>query len=247
MRIGIIETGLVSEDLLPEHGPYGPMFERLLRAGGLEPATFTVSVVRGEALGAPQDADGWIVTGSRHGAYEDHAWIPPLEAFIRETIEDGVPLVGVCFGHQIIAQAMGGRVVKSDRGWGIGVQDYEARATPGWMAGFADGFAARAVHQDQVVEVPEGATVLAGNAFCPVAALAYGDPEAPRAISVQPHPEFDAGFVRGIIDTRRGTAIPDDRADAALATLHRDVDNDAWAGWIVEFFRRRAADRSRAA
>ena len=58
------------------------------------------------------DADGWLITGSRHGAYEDHPWIPPLEEFIRDAYAAQVPLVGICFGHQIIAQAMGGKVEK---------------------------------------------------------------------------------------------------------------------------------------
>ena len=240
MRIGILETGLVNPALLERHGPYAPMFERLLHSVDASIEVFTVSTVRGEEPEGTAAADGWIVTGSRHGAYEDHPWIAPLEAFLRACVADGVPVVGVCFGHQILAQALGGEVVKSEKGWGLGVQRYEAVTAPSWMTGFDGGFTGLAVHQDQVTRLPEGATVLAGSGFCPYASLAYGDTEAPAAISVQPHPEFDKAFVEGIISTRRGDGIPTGDADTALGTLDQPVDNALWARWIVEYFKRMA-------
>ena len=156
------------------------MFEALLAAvdPGLEFAT--VRVVAGEMPAAPGQADAWLVTGSRHGVYDDLPWIEPLKAFLRACVAARVPVVGICFGHQILAEALGGRVVKSDRGWGLGVQDYELVAHPGWMADLPDRFAVRALHQDQVVALPPAATVLARSPHCDFAALAYGDPESPR-------------------------------------------------------------------
>jgi GMP synthase-like glutamine amidotransferase len=233
MRIGILETGEVNPALLDQFGSYSPMFEALL--AGEDTTFFTVSVVRGEMPDSVTDADGWVITGSRHGVYEDHPWIEPLKLFLRGAVEARVPVIGVCFGHQILAEALGGKVIKSEKGWGVGVHHYTPETVPSWMDGLAQGFAARAVHQDQVVEVPDDAHVLASSAFCPYAALAYGDPEAPYAISVQPHPEFSADFVRGIVETRAGDGIPMDVAQSALASLDQPVNNADWGRWMRKF------------
>ena len=113
---------------------------------------------------ARQDADGWLISGSKHGAYEDHAFIPPLEDLIREIADQGLPLVGVCFGHQIIAQALGGKVEKFDAGWAVGRQTYEIDG---------DEYQLNAWHQDQVTRLPESATRVGTSAFCENAMLYY--------------------------------------------------------------------------
>ncbi|MCB1370769.1 MAG: type 1 glutamine amidotransferase, partial [Rhodobacteraceae bacterium] len=229
MKIGILETGEVHPDLKPRHGDYPAMFEAMLRSvdPGLE--FTTVRVVAGEMPAAPTQADAWIVTGSRHGVYDDLPWIAPLKDFLRDCIAARVPVVGICFGHQILAEALGGRAVKSDRGWGLGVQDYEVVARPAWMADLPDRFAVRALHQDQVVELPPGVTVLAQSSHCPYAALAYGDPEAPQALTIQPHPEYGADFMDDLIALRAGTVIPEDIAAAARVDIRRAVHNENWA------------------
>jgi GMP synthase-like glutamine amidotransferase len=244
MRIGILETGEVADDLRASHGDYPAMFARLLHA--VDPALefATVSVVRGEMPAAPTQADGWIVTGSRHGVYDGLPWIEPLKAFLLACLDEGVPVIGVCFGHQILAEALGGRVEKSARGWGVGVHDYEVRHRPRWLADLPDRFAVRAIHQDQVIELPPEATVLAASAFCPYAALAYGDPERPRAISLQPHPEFDAAFLDELLAARAGVVVPEALAAEARASLARPVDEAAWAGLIVDYLREAAGERA---
>jgi GMP synthase-like glutamine amidotransferase len=246
MRIGILETGEVNPDLRARHGDYPAMFERLL--GAVDPALefATVRVVAGEMPAAPSQADAWLVTGSRHGVYDGLPWIEPLKAFVRDCVAARVPVVGICFGHQLLAEALGGRAVKSDRGWALGVQDYEVAARPGWMTHVPDRFAVRALHQDQVVALPPGATVLARSAQCPIAAVAYGDPEAPDAVTLQPHPEFGPEFMDELIALRAGTVIPRDAAQAARGTLARPVDSHAWARLIVDYLRR-AAEARRAA
>jgi GMP synthase-like glutamine amidotransferase len=241
LKIGILETGEVHPDLRARHGDYPAMFAALLGAADPTLEFAVVRVVAGETPASPRQADAWLVTGSRHGVYDDLPWIEPLKAFLRDCVAAGVPVVGICFGHQILAEALGGKVVKSDRGWGLGVQDYKVSARPAWMARLPDRFAVRALHQDQVVEPPEGATVLARSEHCDYAALAYGDPERPAAISLQPHPEFSRAFLDELLALRAGAAFPAEAADAARASLDRPVDNGQWARLIVDFLRRPAA------
>jgi GMP synthase-like glutamine amidotransferase len=154
--------------------------------------------------------------------------------------------VGICFGHQILAEALGGRATKSEKGWGLGVQDYELVARPRWMDGLPERFAVRALHQDQVVRLPRDATVLARSPHCEFAALAYGDPEAPDAVSLQPHPEFGPEFMDELLVLRAGVAFPEAAADVARASLVRPVENEAWARLITAYLRRVAETRAAA-
>ena len=220
MRIGILKCGQSPEVTRAEHGDYDDMFERLLAGRG-----FTFDRYHVEAMEFPasvHDADGWLITGSRHGVYEDHAFITPLEDFIRRAHDAGVPVVGICFGHQIVAQALGGRVEKHPAGWAVGAQDYDFEGRTVTL---------NAWHQDQVIEPPEGAEVVARNAFCANAALVYGD----RAFTVQAHPEFRDGFIEGLM-TYRGSAVPDALLDAARARRGR-ADPSPVVDRIEAFFR----------
>lgn len=238
MRIGILEAGKLNEALVARHGDYTAMFAGLL--GGRDPAlTFrTWSAVEGDVPADPAAADAWLVTGSRHGVYDGLPWIAPLEAFLRRAREAGRPIIGVCFGHQVLAEALGGRAVKSEKGWGIGTHEYRILRRPGWMSGAPERVRAHALHQDQVVAIPGDATVLATSPFCEYAALAYGDPELPDAISVQPHPEFDAAFMRALIERRSGEGIPADEARAALTGLGGPVESTELARWFLAYLRR---------
>lgn len=242
MKIGILETGEVHPDLVDQHGDYPAMFRALLTAAEPSLDFATVRVVAGEMPASPHQADAWLVTGSRHGVYDGLPWIAPLKDFLRGCVAARVPLVGICFGHQILAEALGGKVVKSDRGWGLGVQDYEIVARPGWLADMPDHFAANALHQDQIVALPPGATVLARSPHCAYAAVAYGDPEAPDAVTLQAHPEFGPAFMDALLELRAGTAFPVEEAAAARASLERPVANATWAQLLVDYLRRRAPE-----
>jgi len=250
MKIGILETGELSEPLRSTYGPYGPMFEALLKRAASDLTVETVSVVNDVWPASVDAPDGWIVTGSRHGVYDDLPFIPKLGAFLRDAYAARIPMVGVCFGHQIMAHALGGRAEKSHKGWGVGAHTYQMRLKPSWMDGIGDSMCVRAMHQDQVVEIPPTAQVLASSEFCTNAAFVYGDPEAPDAMSVQPHPEFDADFMADLIRTRARTLIPAETADTALNSLSEEADTQLWAAWMVRFFRdavaRRSANRSAA-
>jgi len=133
-------------------------------------------------------------------------------------------MVGICFGHQIIAQALGGKVEKFSKGWAVGRQTYN------WDG---EEISLNAWHQDQVTERPEGAVPVASNDFCENAALVYGD----RAFTVQAHPEFNAKEIDGLIATRGGP-VPAALIAQAKADLHKDVANTNIAAQIGTFFKR---------
>lgn len=222
MRIGILQCGQSPAQLKDELGDYPDMFVRLLDGRG-----FTFRTWHVEGMEFPADvheAEGWLLTGSRHGAYEDHDFIPPLEDFIRQAHSAGVPMVGICFGHQIIAQALGGKVVKHPDGWAVGAQDYDFGGKPVTL---------NAWHQDQVVSRPEGAEVAGRSDFCRNAALIYGD----RAFTVQAHPEFDDAFVQGLMDTRARGVVPQDLLDRAAARMGQARDASGIADRIEAFFK----------
>ncbi|MEO1000169.1 MAG: gamma-glutamyl-gamma-aminobutyrate hydrolase family protein [Pseudomonadota bacterium] len=242
MRIGILEAGKVNPALVPAHGGYPEIFRAFLSPALPEAEFLDVDVVSGARPGAPGTADAWLVTGSRHGVYDDLAFIAPLRAFLAEAVAAGVPVVGICFGHQILAEALGGRAEKAAGGWGMGRVRYEVTARPGWMAGAGKSFAGYAFHQDQVTAPPPGATVLARTDHCPFAALAYGDPEAPDAISVQPHPEFTTPYLADLIALRRGDGVAEDVADRAAASLSEPA-GEEWQGWIAAYLRAAVARR----
>lgn len=224
MKIGILQTGHAPDALRPDHGDYPDLFQRLLAGHGF--AYQTWAVVDGDFPTGPQDADGWLITGSRFGAYEDHPWIAPLEALIRAIHAADVPLVGICFGHQIIAQALGGKVEKFPGGWSVGRNEYDFDG---------DIVALNAWHQDQVTVRPEGAKVCASSDFCANAALVYGD----RIFTVQAHPEFSKPFLADMIEKRGRGLVPDLLLDAAKARLAAPLDDVRLAHRIATFFKTR--------
>ena len=224
MLIGILSCGHMPDEVRAAHGDYDTLYASLLDGRGL---TFeNYNVVDMEFPSSRTAADGWLISGSKHGAYEDHPFIPPLEDFIRDASTAQVPTVGICFGHQIIAQALSGKVEKFKGGWGLGRTEYrfEGAAT----------LALNAWHQDQVIRAPEGAVTTSATDFCAHAALVYPD----RAIfSVQPHPEFSAQVVKGIYEARKTVLdIPPDVIGGMLANLDQPLDNDRMADMIATHF-----------
>ena len=214
--IGILETGRPPEELIAEHGDYPAMVMSWI--GQAEGDYRLFAALDGMLPQSPSEADLWVITGSRFGAYEDHAWIAPLERFIRACRDAGRPMMGICFGHQIIAQALGGVVRKSAKGWGLGIHDYAPVNWPDALGPAPETLAIQAFHQDQVEELPAGAERIAQSAFCENAALWYPG----FALTVQGHPEFATPFARALLEARKGTVLDPGEVEAAQAGMDRD-------------------------
>ena len=163
MKLAILETGAPPDGTRDQFGDYPSMFRRLLGEGAYEYQTFDVAA--GELPGAVSDYPAYLVTGSSAGVYDPLPWIAPLKDFL-VSAKRRAALVGVCFGHQVMAEAFGGKVIKSPKGWGLGLHRYEVREGQDWMDP-VPAMAAAASHQDQVVEPPPAARVVAANGFTP--------------------------------------------------------------------------------
>ena len=245
MRLGILETGKVAEHLVEAHGHYPEIFGREFDQIDASVELVPFEVVNGVFPATPQDCDAWLITGSKYGVYDQVPWIDPLKTFLRQARDAHIPMIGVCFGHQSIAEAFGGRAAKSDKGWGCGVHDYTVLRKPSWLTMGGESFSMHAMHQDQVVSLPEDAEVLASSPFCENAMVAYGNPESPYAISIQPHPEFTRGFAEALVVFRRTTHIPDPVADEALESFGRHVDGLAFLKCALDYARAQVPTQSK--
>ncbi len=225
MHIGILLTGHAPDAVRARDGDYGEVFVDMLSDRGF---TFTIwAVVDGDFPPDIDAANGWLITGSRHGVYEDHDWIPPLEDFVRALHAARRPLVGVCFGHQIIAQALGGKVEKHEGGWIVGRQSYDFGG---------DDVVLNAWHQDQVIVPPKEAQTIGTQPGCEHAALAIGD----HIFTVQAHPEYTDVILNDLIQTRGPGVVPNELLKEAEGRLGLGNDNAKLADRIANIFKEAA-------
>ena len=222
MKLAILETGRPPGDLASRFGDYPAMFAELL-GDRFEVECFDVPAGR---FPDPSVHDAILITGSPAGVYEPLPWIEPLQQFIRSAKDS--KMIGVCFGHQVMAEALGGHVVKWDKGWAAGLHHYSVVHDEPWID-LAGEIAIPASHQDQVVVQPPNTEIVAASDFTPYAALAWTDRPA---ISFQFHPEFSPAFAKALIE-RRFDIVPD--PDAAIASLGATNDNARVGGWIRRF------------
>ncbi len=227
MRLGILETGGPPKSAA-RFGTYPEMFRRLLGADAYDYAVFAAA--EGELPSAPEACDAYLITGSSCGVYDPIPWIGELQAFLRAA-KGRAALVGVCFGHQLMAEAFGGKVVRSPKGWGVGEHAYRVLRREPWMDDAVE-IRLPASHQDQVVEAPPAAEVVAASDFTAIGALAWRDQPA---ISLQLHPEFEPAYAIALIESRRGSRFSDAAADQAVASYQAPDDRARVGGWIRNF------------
>jgi GMP synthase-like glutamine amidotransferase len=230
VKLFIAETGAPPEELSGRWPRYGAQFGAMLEGAGGGFETVAVDVENGALLPEPEPSSALLVTGSPKGSYEEHAFIPPLEEAVRRWAGAHRPVVGICFGHQLVAQAFGARVEKSEMGWGVGVHTHEILGETPWGEG-PDRIACAVSHQDQVTGLPECLALVAGSPFCPHAVLRHRDLPV---LTFQAHPEFTHDYAAALL-TLRQDRIPQDRVRAGLRSLRNETDRDLIAGWIRTF------------
>jgi GMP synthase (glutamine-hydrolysing) len=210
---------LVAGQTLPEVARRRGDFERFIRARtGASRALWVTHDVRGGApLPGPRDADAFIMTGSSSSVTERAPWMLRAEGLLRQIVAARTPLLGICFGHQMMAQALGGEVQRNPFGREIGTVRVVRTGDSPLFAGLPRAFDVHETHVDAVTRLPPGGEVLATTARDPVAAFRVG----PWAYGVQFHPEMDADILRGYV-TARAQIIADEGGDpdAIFAAIH---------------------------
>lgn len=232
LTIGILKTDDVRPQLVDEFGEYPEMFARLLGELDADLEFKTYEVQRGDLPASVDEVDAYLITGSKTSVYEPQQWIADTEVFLRKAHAAKKKMLGVCFGHQLLAQALGGKTVKAEQGWGLGVHHYQLSDAAGDYGKAGEDFSMLVSHQDQVVENIPGAEVLASSDFCPNAMVKVDD----HILSFQAHPEFTKHYSESLLKLRR-EVFGDDNVEKALASLSDDVSFNRVTNWMVQFFR----------
>ncbi len=228
MRLGLLLVGHVAATSTHIAGDYPELFSTLL-GPDVELVRYDLDQDRFPDSG--RECDGWLLSPSRCSVYDAHPWIASAEDLLRELLATERPYVGICFGHQLAAQALGAPVARADDGWQVGVHDYEIVVSQPWMRPPRGSLALIASHEDQVLAVPDGAELLARTDGCPIAGLTIGT----RAWTIQPHPEFVSDLADDLLG-RRVELIGPAKVRAARATLTRPLDRTVVADWVRSFF-----------
>lgn len=231
-HIGILQTGRTNPKL-GDQPEYSELFEKLLSPENTGyPLSFTaVPVLDGIFPETIDSFDGYIITGSSAGVYEDHDWLPPLMQFITECDAAQKKMVGICFGHQAIAKALGAEVTKSEKGWGVGVKAMDVTAKATFMDPAPDALNLIYMHQDQVQSLPDGAVPFTGDGFCPLAGFMKGD----HIFTLQGHPEFTPEY-SSLLYQLRAADMADGLAEKAVMSLKNNQDGRIVAQWMGRFF-----------
>ena len=232
MRIGILRTDSVRQEFQGEFGDYPAMFRAMLTASADdEPVEFRdYDVQHGEYPASIDECDAYLITGSRHSAYEDQPWIHRLADFVRELDAAHHKLIGICFGHQLIAHTLGGETRAAEQGWAVGVHDTCVLTPAEWMQPYRERFGLLASHKDQVVRPPDGAEIFASTDFCPNSGFTIGD----HILTFQGHPEFSKGYSRALMDFRR-EMLGERRYNAGVESLEKPVHPSVVGRWILNF------------
>lgn len=230
MNLGILNCDRVNDVFAVHYGQYPDMLAALFRP--IAPKmTFTVfNAVDGELPNDIHAADAYLITGSKYGVNDDLPWIAALEEFVRILHATPKKVIGICFGHQLIAKALGGRVIKSPKGWGIGVLQNQIVQTKEWMHPPRPHFKLLASHQDQVVTLPPEAQLLASSEFCPNNMMQVGE----TMLSLQSHPEFIKAYAKEVMQSRKNI-LEENVLAQGLRSLELEHEHTLIAHWLVNF------------
>ena len=232
MIIGILEADELDDDIIQQFGEYTDRFEELLCTADPRLTFKTYCMVSQEYPQDLDECDAYLITGSKFSVYEEVDWIRRLKQFVRDCHAREKKLIGICFGHQLIAQALGGWVQKSDKGWGVGLISSEITQSPGWLSPECDMFSLLVNHRDQVTRLPPDAALIATNDFCPVSSYQVNQ----TMLTFQGHPEFSPEYLHYLMAKRRQD-IGEQVYQRAVESLEQQIDHEQVAKWIVNFIR----------
>ena len=215
---------------------YADAFEKMLSPLDPKLKFLEYRVTRSDLPEQIKECDAYIVTGSRYSAYDNEPWIAQLSQFITNVHKQNKRrLIGICFGHQLIAQALGGRVQKTVTGWGVGVKSFDVKnpsTFSNWMDPQLKEMKLPVSHQDQVSQLPEGAQILLSSDYCPIGGFQVGD----KILTIQGHPEFTKDYLKALIESRT-ERIGHDKAQQAIDSLNDTTQSDVAALWILNFLK----------
>ncbi|RMG27266.1 MAG: amidotransferase [Bacteroidetes bacterium] len=226
MKVALLECDHVAPAFRQEHGDYREMFPALFPQWEFE----LFDVVNGQFPRRATDWQLYVCTGSRHSVYEDLPWIHRLKGLVQEIHRAGRSFLGVCFGHQLMAEALGGRVGRAPQGWCVGIHTFELLGRESWMTPFQHQLNLPMLCQDQVLELPPGSIVLARAAHCPTGMYRIGH----NMLGVQAHPEFSAAYDKAVM-LSRAQRIGQEKVQAALKSFELPIHQQLMAQWMSNF------------
>ena len=229
IQMGVLCTDHVADEARARHGDYPYRFALLFATTKVPVNLQCYEVQNNHYPQSVRDNDVYLITGSKASVYEDLPWIQQLQHYVRELADQSIPLIGICFGHQIVAQSLGGLVRKSEKGWGVGVRQVPVLKKYDWMRPEIPGYRLLYSHQDQVIELPQDAASFAGDEFCPHAGMQINN----HVVTLQGHPEFSFDYMQYLIDQRR-KLIGEERYQQARASLSQPTDQQAIARWLLQ-------------
>ena len=232
MNIGILKADKVRPELVDEFGEYPDMFRKLLLAAEPSLTIVTYDAMSGEYPSDIDEVDGYVITGSKMSVYDDFDWIRQLGEFVQQLHKVKKKLVGICFGHQMVAHVLGGRTAKSDKGWGVGIHKSSFTHAAREYGFEGDAYNLVCSHQDQVVTPAPSSVVLASSDFCPYSMLQVED----HILTLQGHPEFTPEFSRSLLELRRDI-FGETCYQQGVRSLIQNTDAEDVGKWIVNFLK----------
>ncbi len=228
MTAGLFVCDHVKPEYQNEFGDYPAMFARLFPSYDW----ILYDVCNGQFPENLAECDVYMATGSHHSVYEELDWITQLKKVIVQLYEQRKYFVGFCFGHQLIGEALGGKVGKSLNGWCIGVHNFDIIDSPNWMTPSKNDFNILMMCQDQILELPPNTKVIASNKMCPNAMISVGN----HFLGIQGHPEFTKAYNRLLMNARV-ERMGKELVIAGIESLAIEVDQQLIRDWVRSFLK----------